>query len=56
MLGDINGNKKIDLVDALYVVQYVRRHIAGGANRTLISVITPFRLCRIGTCRRLSSG
>ena len=34
----------------------VRRHIVGGANRTLISVETPLRLCRIGTCRRLSAG
>ena len=25
MLGDINGNKKIDLVDALYVVQYYNK-------------------------------
>ena len=40
----------------VYEYYTVRRHIAGGANRTLISVITPFRLCRIGTCRRLSSG
>ena len=34
----------------------VRRHIVGGANRTLISVATPPRSCRIGTCRRLSAG
>ena len=34
----------------------VRRHIVGGANRTLISVETPLRSCRIGTCRRLSAG
>ena len=27
----------------------VRRHIVGGANRTLISVKTPSRSCRIGT-------
>ena len=31
----------------------VRRHIVGGANRTLISVLSPLRLCRTGTCRRL---
>ena len=31
----------------------VRRHIVGGANRTLISVKLPLRLCRTGTCRRL---
>lgn len=34
----------------------VRRHIVGGANRTLISAETPLRSCRIGTCRRLSAG
>lgn len=34
----------------------VRRHIVGGANRTLISAITSLRSCGIGTCRRLSSG
>ena len=27
----------------------VRRHIVGGANRTLISVLSPLRLCRTGT-------
>ena len=37
-------------------IKTVRRHIVGGANRTLISVETPLRLCRIGTCRRLSAG
>ena len=36
--------------------QDVRRHIVGGANRTLISVEIPLRLCRIGTCRKLSAG
>ena len=36
--------------------QSVRRHIVGGANRTLISAITSLRSCGIGTCRRLSSG
>ena len=30
-------------------IHYVRRHIVGGANRTLISVKTPSRSCRIGT-------
>ena len=34
----------------------VRRHIVGGANRTLISVKLPLRLCRTGTCRRLFAG
>ena len=34
----------------------VRRHIGGGANRTLISAEIPRRSCRIGTCRRLSAG
>ena len=34
----------------------VRRHIVGGANCTLISAETPLRLCRIGTCHRLSAG
>ena len=33
----------------------VRRHIVGGENRTLISVETPLRLCRTGTCRKLSA-
>ena len=33
----------------------VRRHIVGGANRTLISVNLPSRPCRTGTCRRLSA-
>ena len=37
-------------------VQSVRRHIVGGTNRALISVETPIRLCRNGTCRRLSAG
>ena len=36
--------------------EVVRRHIVGGANRTLISVKLPLRLCRTGTCRRLSAG
>lgn len=31
----------------------VRRHIVGGAKRTLISAETPLRLCHIGTCHRL---
>ena len=34
---------------------FVRRHIVGGENRTLISVKTPLRLCRTGTCRKLSA-
>ena len=33
----------------------VRRHIVGGANRTLFSANLSPRLCRIGTCRRLSA-
>ena len=33
----------------------VRRHIVGGANRTLFSVDLPPRLCRTGTCRRLQT-
>ena len=37
------------------VSDYVRRHIVGGENRTLISVKTPLRLCRTGTCRKLSA-
>ena len=32
-----------------YKEEIVRRHIVGGANRTLISVKTPSRSCRIGT-------
>ena len=40
--------------DEIYVgVAGVRRHIAGGANCTLISVLLPPRLCRTGICRRL---
>ena len=38
------------------ILQYymtVRRHIVGGANCTLISVLFPPRLCRTGICRRL---
>ena len=34
----------------------VRRHIVGGANRTLFSVDLPPRLCRTGTCHRLQTG
>ena len=34
-------------------VYTVRRHIVGGANCTLISVLLPPRLCRTGICRRL---
>ena len=33
----------------------VRRHIVGGANRTLISVKTPLRLSRTGTDRRITA-
>ena len=42
--------------EVLYTVYIVRRHIVGGANRTLISVLSPLRLCRTGTCRRLQTG
>ena len=42
--------------NALIYANTVRRHFVGGANRTLISVETPPRSCRIGTCRRLSAG
>ena len=45
-----------DLREMYSRLPYVRRHIVGGANRTLISVETPLRLCCIGTCRRLSAG
>lgn len=31
------------------IMQTVRRHIVGGANRTLFSVDLPPRLCRTGT-------
>ena len=56
-LNDVSGAKSVlekfkDGIDSLDV----RRHIVGGANRTLISVETPLQLCRIGTCRRLSAG
>ena len=40
---------------AMPLSQIVRRHIVGGENRTLISVKTPLRLCRTGTCRKLSA-
>ena len=36
-------------------VYFVRRHIVGGANRILISVLLPPRLCSTGTCLRLSA-
>ena len=35
------------------IYRIVRRHIVGGANCTLISVLLPPRLCRTGICRRL---
>ena len=35
--------------------EIVRRHIVGDANRTLISVNLPPRLCRIGTCSIISA-
>ena len=38
-----------------FVGNGVRRHIVGGANCILISALLPPRLCRIGTCRRLSA-
>ena len=38
-----------------YATFFVRRHIAGGANCTLISALSPPRLCRTGTCRRLQT-
>ena len=42
--------------DKIIIMAYaVRRHIVGGANRTLISALSPLRLCRTGTCRRLSA-
>ena len=53
---ELEGNFWTEFLDGATIGMAVRRHIVGGANRTLISVITPFRLCRIGTCRRLSSG
>ena len=55
-----NGDGKTTLHQLFQWVFYgqvnVRRHIVGGANRTLISAETPPRSCRIGTCRRLSAG
>lgn len=42
-------------VESNHLDMYVRRHIVGGENRTLISVKTPLRLCRTGTCRKLSA-
>ena len=39
----------------VYRLVSVRRHIVGGVNRTLISALSPLRLCRIGTCRRLQT-
>ena len=51
-----NGETFEEAYESGTISQTVRRHIVGGANRTLISVETPLRLCRIGTCRRLSAG
>ena len=48
--------KSYDANTFIRVMEAVRRHIVGGTNRALISVETPIRLCRIGTCRRLSAG
>lgn len=46
----------VDLEFEITKNQYaVRRHIVGGANRTLFSVDLPPRWCRTGTCRRLQS-
>ena len=42
---------KLNCLDGIKIS--VRRHIVGGANRTLISVLSPLRLCRTGTRRRL---
>ena len=53
---DIVFNNQVELSSAFRALLDVRRHIVGGANRTLISVETPLRLCCIGTCRRLSAG
>lgn len=39
----------LDEVDGLSAFIGVRRHIVGGANRTLFSVDLPPRLCRTGT-------
>lgn len=57
--GDVSVEERTQRIGMNYVkasVISVRRHIVGGANRTLISAITSLRSCGIGTCRRLSSG
>ena len=48
---DITAFQKLMVRDEKNKSKYetVRRHIVGGANRTLISVKTPSRSCRIGT-------
>lgn len=55
----VTGNfylKPIEIVILKKGIAYgVRRHIVGGVNRTLISALSPLRLCRIGTCRRLQT-
>ena len=45
----------LELLKNLDAYLDVRRHIVGGVNRTLISALSPLRLCRIGTCRRLQT-
>ena len=54
----VAGSSQLSKIEILDFSMYysVRRHIVGGANRTLISAITSLRSCGIGTCRRLSSG
>ena len=49
------GNNIVRIILKGIALIIVRRHIVGGENRTLISVKAPLRLCRTGTCRRLSA-
>ena len=51
----ISLNVVLPLFFSIALGYIVRRHIVGGENRTLISVKTPLRLCRTGTCRKLSA-
>ena len=55
LINEIDLHSPMDITE-VFIDPIVRRHIVGGANRTLISVETPLRLCCIGTCRRLSAG
>lgn len=55
LLWQIDNLLYVDVEEGYLLVSGVRRHIVGGANRILISVLLPPRLCSTGTCRRLSA-